>query len=130
MRNDLGIARRRGAFSLVEILVVVAVIGLIAAIAVPTIANITSTADEESAKRNAQSICALHNGARAAGIEFATGSESEIIDALMAGVSGGDVDGSEFKLSGLSVEEKAQAMLYCDFDSAHGLMIYYPDGAP
>ena len=58
--------KRRG-FSLVEMLVVISVIGIIAAIGVPAIGNITDKADTEGAKRNAQSIASLYNSARAVG---------------------------------------------------------------
>ena len=49
----------KAGFSLVEMLVVIAVIGIIAAIAVPTIGNITEQANNSKAKRNAQNLASV-----------------------------------------------------------------------
>ncbi len=57
----------KAGFSLVEMLVVIAVIGIIAAIAVPTIGSITSQANENKAKRNAQNLASVYSSAIAAG---------------------------------------------------------------
>jgi type IV pilus assembly protein PilA len=58
---------KAGGFSLVELLVVIAVIAIIAAIAIPNIANITGSATETAAQRNAQNLASVYAAAVAAG---------------------------------------------------------------
>ena len=115
-------------FSLVEMLVVIAVIGIIAAIAVPSIGAINDKANAAKAKRNGQTIASLFNASRGVGASYASSDTSGIIDELVIGKSGIELGGSEFKMSSLSDEEKLAAMDYVSYDSASDLMDYYPDG--
>ncbi len=114
-------------FSLVEMLVVIAVIGVIAGIAVPTIGNITSNADEGATKRNAQNLCSLHTAAVAAGYDFNTEDKSEIAAQLKTGVTGPAIAGSDFRLK-LSDGEVDDALAYCSYDPISGTMTYSPGG--
>lgn len=120
--------KREGGFSLVEMLVVVSVIGIIAAIAIPALGNVNGKASEAAAKRNAQNIAALFNNARSVGTEFSSTTKSGVVDELLAGVSGAEVSGSHFKLSGLSDVEKTAALGYLTLNVGAGLMDYDPSG--
>ena len=54
-------------FSLVEMLVVIAVIGVLTAIAIPIIGRINEQAKVAKDNRNAQAVVTMYNAARAAG---------------------------------------------------------------
>jgi len=57
-------------FSLVEMLVVIAVIGILAAVAVPNIGRINSAAEVSKDRRNAQQLASVFAAAQAAGYNF------------------------------------------------------------
>ncbi|MCB1100618.1 MAG: type II secretion system protein [Verrucomicrobiae bacterium] len=114
-------------FSLVELLVVIAVIGLIAAIALPSVSKITEKARRASAQKNAQSLCTLHTNAKSAGAGFTSTTRDGILDELVVGVTGTIVE-SDFKMSSLSEDDKTEALKYCWYDGDAGIMNYYPQG--
>ena len=83
--------KKAAGFSLVEMLVVIAVIGIIAAIAVPMIGNITASAEANATRRNAQNVASIYSAALAAGY---TGASD--VDAAYSAVSTGVVGSGEF----------------------------------
>jgi prepilin-type N-terminal cleavage/methylation domain-containing protein len=120
------VGSKRG-FSLAEMLVVIAVIGIVAAIAVPFVANATNEASATRYQRNAQSLAALANQAVAAGDLTIPAAESleEVVDLLLAGVSGGNVfESTVFQLHSLNPEEKAGAMRLLSWEG--GVLQYHP----
>ena len=56
-----------GAFSLVEVLIAIAVVAIVAAIAIPNISGITGSATAAANQRNAQNLASLSAAVRAAG---------------------------------------------------------------
>ena len=95
-------------FSLVELLVVIAVIGLIAAIALPSLSKITDKARKASAQKNAQTLCTLHTNARSAGAGFSATTRGGILDELVVGVTG-TIVASDFKMGALPENDQGDS---------------------
>jgi len=96
-------------FSLVEMLVVIAVIGIIAAIAVPNIGRINDSAKDATYRRNAQNLASIFASAQAAGHDFSNGgklNQKAIIEAMIAGATINDAsspfNGTYFGVPGLN----------------------------
>ena len=81
---------RSRAFSLVEMLVVIAVIGIVSAIGIPLVHNALGRSDEAAAQRNAQIVAAMAGQALHAGnttlIDAPT--KKAAVELLASGVSG------------------------------------------
>ncbi len=117
------------AFSLVEMLVVIAVIGIIAAIAVPNIGKINDSAKEATARRNAQSIASVFASAQAAGLDFSTGSTTvaQIVTKIVTGAKvteKGPFENTFFGVPGLTTADQTAAAPYLSFDTANKLLLY------
>jgi prepilin-type N-terminal cleavage/methylation domain-containing protein len=116
--------RRRAAlskrgFSLVEMLVVIAVIGIIAAIAVPTIGSITRKANEAKARRNAQNLAAVGASAQAVGYEYISTTKEGAADELVAGVYGtGQFAATIFRVPNLVDPHLDKALHYLKFEDS------------
>lgn len=93
-------------FSLAELLVVIAVIGIVSALAVPNLATITSTAYYAKNERNAQQIVSLAAAARAAGATNQWASVDEAVTAFENKMVVGD-PAFELSISPLTEEERA-----------------------
>lgn len=87
MKNIKLNKKAQGGFSLVEMLVVIAVIGIIAAIAIPNIGSVNNSARIAAAQRNAQSIASVLNAAVAAGTSTSGWTDANILAKAEAGVS-------------------------------------------
>ncbi len=124
----------KAGFSLVEMLVVIAVIGIIAAIAVPNIGRINDSAKDATYRRNAQNVASLFASAQAAGVDFASASavEADIIGAIITGATVSDADspfnGTYFGVPGLdstgAISETAGAAKYLQWDATSRQLLY------
>ncbi len=119
-------------FSLVEMLVVIAVIGIIAAIAVPNIGRINESAKEATARRNAQNIASVFASAQAAGLRFggASTSEEDIVDAIVLGDKvdeAGPFKDTWFGVPGLTDDDRDAALTYLAYDPNSGQLLYKGD---
>ncbi len=120
----------KAGFSLVEMLVVIAVIGIMAAIAVPTIGNMTTQAKENKAKRNAQSAASVWASAQAAGATLspATADADGCVAVLNGGVYGDAASGfgtTQFKVT-MSAAEQALAAAKLTYNSTDNSLTYTP----
>lgn len=117
------------AFSLVEMLVVIAVIGIVSAIAVPQISSFNEAATEARAQRNAQNLSAVAAQGSAAGITFVgVNAKNQAMANIIAGASPpmGAFAGKYFGVPNMQFQEAQEASEYLDVRNER--LIYVPDG--
>ena len=101
---------KRG-FSLVEILIVISVIGILAAVIIPQVGRMADLATETKAKQNAQNTARISGALSAAGVEHVVpeslGGAEATTRLLRRGitVSQGPMAGAHFGMPNLSEEE-------------------------
>ncbi|MCB1098908.1 MAG: prepilin-type N-terminal cleavage/methylation domain-containing protein [Verrucomicrobiae bacterium] len=117
-------------FSLVELIVVIAVIGILAAVAFGHYRNVTRGAQEIKARRNAQTIALISTAAQASGdLTIAAAAD---VDAAVSIVIDGTANGvgifgdMKFQVSDLMPTDVQEAKAYLSY--AGGSIVYH--GAP
>ena len=123
---------RPRAFSLVELLIVIAVIGVIASIAIPAMSGLYGKSDAAKVKRNAQEIASTFASAKAAGNALVFVNKADAIASVTEapGLNGKGVFATSSFSSPMSGSDALAAELYLRYDSAAGVLEYIPDGVP
>ena len=99
-------------FSLLEMLVVVTIIGIVAAIALPNIGSFSATANTATAKRNAQSIASTFANGSVAGVTWTGNTKAQKIQSIVSG--GTAPSGMSFGVGGLDNTAINRASVYLD----------------
>ena len=106
--------------SLVELLVIISIIGLITALAIPQIGNLADAANDTVSKRNAQNLSSLSQTLAAFGMEHVIPESLGGVEAtcrlIRNGivVSEGPMTGTNVALPGLSDERIPEAAVYLE----------------
>lgn len=117
------------AFSIVELLVVIAAIAIIATIAIPNMSNIIGAVNNSRDQRNAQSLAAIASAARAAG-HPGWPTKAAAISALVAGITVTNAADSslviQFRMDTISSADQSKASAYLSSDGLS--LVYTPTG--
>jgi prepilin-type N-terminal cleavage/methylation domain-containing protein len=126
MKNIQLNTSRKAGFSLFEMLVVIAIIGIVAAIAIPNLGNLNDTAKVAAGRRNAQMITSVLNAAVAAGVDTAGWTTSNLITKAEDGVTPtqGPFANRRFTSGDINSNEEAEAAKYLEWDSTNKQVKY------
>ena len=133
--KNVKLTSRKAGFSLVEMLVVIAIIGIIAAIAIPNIGSINKSARIATAQRNAQSVASVMNAAIAAGASLGFAADAggqAVIDKAEGAADGGTniapTDGAfkdkVFTVGDIDTQEEPIAAVYLSYDIDNNQVVY------
>ena len=120
------VTKQSRGFSLIEMLMAMAIVSMLAAVALVGFMNVNGAAERVKARNNAQAICHLYESAKSVGAVFTSTTKEGILEELIAGKNGrGRFADTVFTLS-LADREKREALALCSFDSQKALMNFLP----
>ena len=121
---------RVSGFGLVELLTVIAVLGIMTSILVPAMAGVSESANTRRCQRIAQEFATLYTSSIAAGctdLDNPT-SVSEVLEKLTAGVNGtGIFVDTQFRLPNVDLADQNEAAHHLSIQD--GMLIYNPEEA-
>jgi prepilin-type N-terminal cleavage/methylation domain-containing protein len=118
---------RVSGFGLVELLTVIAVLGIMTSILVPAMAGVSESANTKRCQRIAQEFAALYMSSIAAGCTDLDNpaSVSEVLEKLIAGVKGSGVFAdTQFRLPNVALADQNESAHHLSIEG--GLLIYSP----
>lgn len=119
-------------FSLVELLTIIAILGLLAAIMIPNIAATNESARNTVARRNAQNLASIYSCGEIAGVDWGASDVASATTNVLAGKAAGDgaFAGKVFKAAGLKPEDLTLAQRYLRWDSENTTLSYTQTASP
>ena len=117
------------AFSLIELLVVVAIIGTLTSILIPMIGRMSDGAESARHRQHAQSLASTYMAGTTAGAAFlAPGNLDQTIENIVAGatVQSGVFAGESFRVPGIAEADRVAAARFLNLDGDR--LIYRPQG--
>ena len=120
---------RHSGFSMVEIIIVIAVMGIVAAIAIPNIGSVHDSADTAKDQRNAQDLVTIYNSGATVGVLWAGATRNDKIADVIAGRSPatGTFVGEVFALPAITGTDLTGMYKYIGVNS-EGNLTYDPTG--
>lgn len=121
--------KKRSGYGLLELMVVVLIIGIAAAIAIARIQPTIADAEELAARRNAQELFSTYTAAAVAGIDFVHNDPDLLrtIERIVEGAAVTDTSspfrGKSFSVPGLTPAQQVEASQYLEI-SSRGMLVY------
>lgn len=123
---------RAAGFTLVELLTVIAILGVLASIVLPNIAATNEAARNTVARRNAQNFASIYSCGQIAGVDWEATDVASATTNILEGKTAGDgaFAGKVFKAAGMKPTDLALAQRYLRWDSSTSTLTYTQIEAP
>lgn len=119
-------------FTLVELLTVIAILGILASIVLPNIAATNEAARNTVARRNAQNFASIFSCGQIAGVNWGATDVASATTIILEGRAAGDgaFEGKVFKAAGMKASDLTHAQRYLRWDSENSTLTYTQIEAP